>query len=135
MKGRIFGFQRLARCPKCTPASIKSFTCTTATQHPPSTRETQLLWWDNLPRPSASTTNQIAIPPIVENLVWRERGKSYRANAIRSRDGDKETGRTRDGEKERLKDGSPASSLRLSISLSLHLSSLRPSSSYPCRYG
>src|SRR4051794_40344941 len=26
MYGFIFGFQRLARCPKCTPASIKSFT-------------------------------------------------------------------------------------------------------------
>src|SRR5689334_9332762 len=35
MNGRIFGFQRLARWPKCTPDSIKSWTCTIATQHPP----------------------------------------------------------------------------------------------------
>src|SRR6187549_1504017 len=34
MYGRIFGFQRLARCPKWTPASISSFTCTIATQYP-----------------------------------------------------------------------------------------------------
>src|SRR6266487_1206592 len=35
MYGRILGFQRLARCPKWTPASIKSFTCTIATHCPP----------------------------------------------------------------------------------------------------
>src|SRR5262249_38494477 len=35
MYGRIFGFQRLARCPKWTPASIKSLTCTMATHCPP----------------------------------------------------------------------------------------------------
>src|SRR5947209_593407 len=36
MYGRIFGFHRLARCPKCTPASIRSFTWTIATHCPPS---------------------------------------------------------------------------------------------------
>src|SRR5262249_25311687 len=35
MYGRILGFQRLARCPKWTPASIKSFTWTMATHCPP----------------------------------------------------------------------------------------------------
>src|SRR3954453_2782676 len=35
MYGRILGFQRLARCPKWTPASIRSFTWTMATQCPP----------------------------------------------------------------------------------------------------
>src|SRR5262245_32308069 len=35
MYGRIFGFQRLARCPKWTPASIRSFTWTMATHCPP----------------------------------------------------------------------------------------------------
>src|SRR5262249_41506590 len=35
MYGRILGFQRLARCPKWTPASIKSLTCTMATHCSP----------------------------------------------------------------------------------------------------
>src|SRR5205085_340458 len=35
MNGRILGFHRLARCPKWTPASIRSFTCTMATHCPP----------------------------------------------------------------------------------------------------
>src|SRR5437588_12890156 len=38
MYGRIFGFQRLARCPKWTPASIRSFTWTMATHCPPAPR-------------------------------------------------------------------------------------------------
>src|SRR5262249_52386136 len=36
MYGFIFGFHRLARCPKCTPASIRSLTAS-ATGLPPST--------------------------------------------------------------------------------------------------
>src|SRR5437588_3104812 len=35
MYGRIFGFHRLARWPKWTPASISSFTWTMATHCPP----------------------------------------------------------------------------------------------------
>src|SRR4051812_35708268 len=35
MYGFIFGFQRLARWPKCTPESIRSLT-TSDTNHPPS---------------------------------------------------------------------------------------------------
>src|SRR3989442_1052825 len=35
MNGRILGFQRLARCPKWTPASIRSLTWTIATHGPP----------------------------------------------------------------------------------------------------
>src|SRR4051794_35522869 len=31
MYGAIFGFQRLARCPKCTPASMSSLTSVSAT--------------------------------------------------------------------------------------------------------
>src|SRR5215831_20521691 len=38
MYGRILGFQRLARCPKWTPASIRSFTWTMATHCPPAPR-------------------------------------------------------------------------------------------------
>src|SRR5438067_938388 len=34
MNGRILGFQRLARCPKWTPDSMSSCTCTIATQDP-----------------------------------------------------------------------------------------------------
>src|SRR5262249_31482213 len=40
MYGRIFGFQRLARCPKWTPASIRSLTWTMATHGPPTP------WWE-----------------------------------------------------------------------------------------
>src|SRR5437588_12763750 len=38
MYGRILGSQRLARCPKWTPASIRSFTWTMATHCPPARR-------------------------------------------------------------------------------------------------
>src|SRR5690242_4029219 len=34
MYGFIFGFHRLARCPKCTPASIRSLTASATKRHP-----------------------------------------------------------------------------------------------------
>src|SRR5262249_48629777 len=68
MYGRILGFQRLARCPKWTPASIKSFTWTMATHCPP------FPFWGFVRRENNPMV-QHSTPP-----SWKKGGKSYRTS-------------------------------------------------------
>src|SRR5438132_7350678 len=66
MYGRIFGFQRLALCPKWTPASIKSFTWTMATHCPPFP-----LWGVEVRK---NRTERFRPPS------WHKGGKGYRSS-------------------------------------------------------
>src|SRR5579884_1536524 len=107
MYGRIFGFHRLARCPKCTSASIRSFTWTIATHCPPAPRTPSGGLCPLLVRATPSISARVPV-------AWGEERYRSTYRGRRSKDFQASSGSVRDVEGE-----APAEWSRLGTSLAL----------------